>query len=303
MRWSCPHCGINLAIGDDKLGPGWSFSRCYKCGGFALVRRAEVNLIKVDRAPAGENVLLPEATETPYEQLSDEATRNLASYRRAATPPPPPARMAPMPPAAAPPIGPTLSSDPLHQFMEAPAGYPPAPPRPFLQSVSEAGKRILPGAIAIAALTAGASGIYLYWEGQALWENARQETRRVRAERADAPKPETLTTQAAAALSSDQLRIDAMAPMRSPSSEGDATPATPPANLRVRAKEKQADLHSGPGSLFPILGYADPQHVLQVTDWSDRWFKVSLVDAKIPGVKTGTESGWIRTDLVQVQTQ
>ena len=75
MRWSCPHCGVNLAVADDKLGSGWSFSRCYKCGGFALVRRSEVNLIKVDKAPAGENVLIPEASETPM--LSNQATQKL----------------------------------------------------------------------------------------------------------------------------------------------------------------------------------------------------------------------------------
>src|SRR5689334_8459640 len=78
MRWNCPHCGINLAVSDDKLGPGWSFSRCYKCGGFALVRRSEINLIKVDKAPAGEHVLLPEASETPV--MSQEATQNLERY-------------------------------------------------------------------------------------------------------------------------------------------------------------------------------------------------------------------------------
>lgn len=75
MRWNCPHCGVNLAVIDDQLSTGWSFSRCYQCGGFALVRQAEINVIKVDRAPQGERVLLPESHETPM--LSDEATRNL----------------------------------------------------------------------------------------------------------------------------------------------------------------------------------------------------------------------------------
>ncbi|MFL5815494.1 MAG: hypothetical protein ACJ763_18100 [Bdellovibrionia bacterium] len=56
----------------------WSFSRCYQCGGYALVRKAEVNIIKVDRAPAGEKVLLPESSENPL--LSEAATRTLNRY-------------------------------------------------------------------------------------------------------------------------------------------------------------------------------------------------------------------------------
>lgn len=45
MRWNCPHCSTALAISDEKLGNGWSFSRCYKCAGFALVRRNEAKIV------------------------------------------------------------------------------------------------------------------------------------------------------------------------------------------------------------------------------------------------------------------
>ncbi len=78
MRWTCPHCGIALGIADDKMNTSWSFSRCYQCGGYALVRKSEVNIIKVDRAPAGEKVLLPESSENPL--LSEAAARNLSRY-------------------------------------------------------------------------------------------------------------------------------------------------------------------------------------------------------------------------------
>lgn len=78
MRWNCPHCGVNLGLADDKMTTSWSFSRCYQCGGYALVRKAEVNIIKVDRVPAGEKVLLPESSENPL--LSETATRNLNRY-------------------------------------------------------------------------------------------------------------------------------------------------------------------------------------------------------------------------------
>jgi hypothetical protein len=83
MRWNCPHCGIALAVSDDKLGAGWSFSKCYKCAGFALVRRSDVNLIKIDQAPTDGRVVLPETSEIPQQQIplmSREATERLKQY-------------------------------------------------------------------------------------------------------------------------------------------------------------------------------------------------------------------------------
>lgn len=51
MRWNCPHCGTALAVSDEKLGAHWSFSRCYQCAGFSLIRSASLNLIKIDEPP------------------------------------------------------------------------------------------------------------------------------------------------------------------------------------------------------------------------------------------------------------
>src|SRR4051812_36345995 len=81
MHWCCPHCGISLTVSEETLGTGWSFSRCYKCGGFALIRRAEVNIIKVDKAPPGERVILPEASKDPSTgMLSENATQKFAKH-------------------------------------------------------------------------------------------------------------------------------------------------------------------------------------------------------------------------------
>src|SRR4051794_13335401 len=82
MRWNCPHCGTNLAVADDKLGSGWSFSRCYRCSGHALIRRSDVNLIKVNGAPNGERVLLPESSEQPHapQVMSQDALQNFVRY-------------------------------------------------------------------------------------------------------------------------------------------------------------------------------------------------------------------------------
>ncbi len=46
-------------MANEQLPSGWAFSRCITCLGFALVRPGAKNIIKVDTAPAGENVLLP----------------------------------------------------------------------------------------------------------------------------------------------------------------------------------------------------------------------------------------------------
>jgi hypothetical protein len=77
MRWNCPHCGTSLAVSDDKLSSSWSFSRCFQCAGFALVRRSDAQTIKTERAPSGESVLLPESSETPTAMLSQTALNNL----------------------------------------------------------------------------------------------------------------------------------------------------------------------------------------------------------------------------------
>ncbi|MBL7716393.1 MAG: hypothetical protein JNL01_13080 [Bdellovibrionales bacterium] len=61
MRWNCPHCGTALSVADDKLSNTWSFSKCFQCSGYALVRKSDLNLIKVDDAPKGEKLVRPQA--------------------------------------------------------------------------------------------------------------------------------------------------------------------------------------------------------------------------------------------------
>ena len=91
MNWNCPHCGVLLALQETQIGPGWSFSKCYTCGGFALIRRAEINVIKVDQAPPGEKVLLPErSSDSAVAVLSQEASARLLKIKSMQPPPPPP---------------------------------------------------------------------------------------------------------------------------------------------------------------------------------------------------------------------
>ena len=57
LHWNCPHCGIKLIVSQEYLGTGWSFSRCAQCTGYCLIRRTEINVIRVDKAPPGEKII------------------------------------------------------------------------------------------------------------------------------------------------------------------------------------------------------------------------------------------------------
>jgi hypothetical protein len=198
MRWNCPHCGANLAAADEKVGVQWSFSRCYKCGGFALVRRSDAHLIKVDRAPAGEPVLLPEAHEDPTAMLSGPAAIRLAqsragiaaaralqdnskpvirtAVRRNVAPyPAKPAVQATSPaqrPAYAALANQSLPSTLVQSRVSTHSSF--GLPEPLPEQPAQGfGQKLVPFAVAAVGMLAIASGVYLYVQGQALWEKAR----------------------------------------------------------------------------------------------------------------------------------
>ena len=299
MRWSCPHCGTQLALSEDKIGTGWSFARCYRCGGFALIRRSELSVIRVDKAPAGEAVLLPEATEDPRRALSAQAAQNLA----AATPPPAPViRPAPL----------RNNSNPTAIQVAPPAALPPEPalkasarlpdPLPEIvipQALLEKPKRrfgtpLLYTGIGFASLATIASGTYLITEGRSLLRQAAQaaheeESAPARPVAAAATAPAEDVIPAAPALGgnvasahdviTDEVHHLAMAPSRVPAADG----------LAVRASRPGIHLYTGPGMQFPVIGTADPAIAYPVKGWSDQWFKIEL---------NANTVAWIRNDLV-----
>lgn len=252
MRWNCPHCGTNLAVSDEKMSSGWSFSRCYKCAGFALVRRSDVNLIKVDRAPAGETVLLPEANENPTTMLSQAATDHLARYVGAkaerakaesiqasaaavlrsadASGPRPTIRPATRRNAASATTSPTASAIPaaapiLPARSALPTAIPPARaagsgfglPDPLPEEPSTSWtQRLIPAAIAMTGAFAIASGIYLYVQGQALWEKARSQAADAGSETPPGEKHARAVASEVIPASPliDEVRSQAMAPDR-----------------------------------------------------------------------------------------
>ena len=306
MRWNCPHCSVMLAISDEKLGAGWSFSRCYKCGGFALVRKQDIGLIKVDRAPQGENVLLPDATEQPM--MSQSATDHLHRHisqgpePRIFSPPPPPS---------------TLKT----------LGHLPDP----LPEVSSSRKKpwFYRTAIAVTGIISLSSGVFLYIHGQELWRKAqikavydsKEQTpesvplkntssleSNIQAESASIPAPPSaaievktpplVSNEALNSTPKEETPDTAVPAARLVDSVSSSSAAVTPApqGLFVKPKFRDSPLRAGPGLGFPILGRANSHFEYLVSDWKNQWFKIS-----IPGKEEKT--AWIRNDLVHVSSK
>ncbi len=330
MQWSCPHCGVSLAIPNEKVGAGWSFSRCYKCGGFALVRRTEVNIIKVDKAPPGERVLLPEASEDPAttmlskkalnnfikndEKIKKTQLQNLDNFYN--------------------PSGPTLSPRRASQesketkevkkntFDITKATIP--NPLPELPSETKRDS-VIPIGIIVSTTMAVVSGFYLFTQSQSLWHKARDMVKNGHRMMSTKNVPSENPTQSVQAphentneislakqdLSApvvkpeivDHVQQSAMAPMKIP-----PTPLNDPLNEKkemlpqqsfvVKIREKRTSLHSGPGMNFPIIGTAGPEINYIATEWNNRWFKLLLKDQK-----SNHPIGWIQNDSVQILSE
>ncbi len=317
MRWNCPHCGVALAVTDEKLGHGWSFSRCYKCGGFALIRRSDINLIKVDRAPTGERVLLPEATEFPMiakaaaDRLLKPVVRPANGRRaepQAAAPPPIGAKgtgnfvatpMATSAMAALESVEPKASVSVAQAHPRAtaaprpsakvPYGLPEALPNSPTRSWKE---RMLPVAIAATGILAIASGFYLYLQGRQVWRAASQAAETASAPQA--PADETILARSPAEEAKpvviDRINQQAMAPVPGdPNGEGEEG-----GSLTIRIRAAKAFLRGGPGTEYPIVGVGNPEILYTVRDFKDRWFKILVPSGSQP-------VAWIRNDLVEVQ--
>jgi hypothetical protein len=200
-------------------------------------------------------------------------------------------------------------------------------------------QRLLPFAIGAAGMLAIGSGIYLYIQGQALWEKTRAAATKQPLNIASHTQPAALAAhQPDNSEVVDQVHQNAMAPARTndqiavpapvathsepvpiaadkPGSAGANIPAArlvspsfsgvpaapllasspPGTGLLVKSRIRAANLHSGPGMQFPVIGVANPLIRYSVTDWNDRWFHVVLQESR-----EGQKLGWIRNDLVQL---
>ncbi len=319
MRWDCPHCEAALSVPDEKLSLGWNFSRCYRCSNHALVRKSDGVVLKVDRgnpledekpkpAPA---VAAPVAAAPTITVPVAVASEPVAPAP--ADPVPPTIAQAPNPVIAAEPQTLSIPDRPvikpvsggrnrsggMPMFKPAPTSNPaPLPQAPArvitppvfrhrgfpkpLPEVPEKDFRshLIPAIVATAGIVAIASGVYLYVQGQALWQKAR----------ASAQKPVSMQRVASRKLV-DEVRQNAMAPVRPPVPviEQKITPLT------IQVRVKNALLRSGPGQQYPILSIAKEDFHYVVLDWQDRWFKV--------GLSNGQTQAWIRNDMVQLLSE
>lgn len=296
MNWRCPHCGISLAISDEALGTGWSFSKCYKCGGFALIRRTEINIIKVDKAPPGERVILPEAGNEPLQGLmgrnaTQKMNKHLNEKNQKTAPPPF-----------------HSAHGTQRTFDISTAALPePLPEVPDGKAVSSSSlfKKMngIPKSIAFTGLLTIASGSYLVFQGNILWKKLHDlptidihEKPLAKAAKDVVSPPSLLTaesTEAPAAnpVITDQVQKSAMAPLKIalPSEADHSEPFT------VRIRTPKANIHSGPGMEYPIVGTAVSELTYSVSEWKDRWFKLKVRNSPESG-----NTGWVRNDLVQI---
>ena len=277
MRWNCPHCSAQLALADEKLNAQWSFARCYKCGGTSMLRTQTPIPVKVDRAPAGEILHLPEATEQPL--LSKDAQAN---FNRIVHGPKPSIRTAerrsrkPQPAPAA-----ELYLPEMAEPKRVPIG-------------------ILPIAIGMTAALAVTSGIYLFLESQSFrprMDLSSQISNDAPSEYPEVVKAPPLVPQSNIARM-DRIQESAMEPLRTEKEddfEGRKIAAATE-GLEVQIVGEHANVHAGPGTEFPVVATALPHQGYKVLNWNGRWFKVSIED------KGRKFQGWLRNDLVQLNS-
>lgn len=320
MRWSCPHCGTSLGLNDDKIGAGWAFSRCYRCAGHALIRRPEVNVIKVDRAPSGERVLLPEAHENILG--SGSGAKVIPAIPR--TPPTQPVISRPSRLPQLIPVS-EITQKPLHPLPKSQAQPEPQPIVPNEPKPSRwTPHPLMAAAMGMMMTLMMGSGLYLFYQGKMIAEKSKQLEERqsnpaahttVIAQTPVRPAPQVQTQ------ISDQVNQQAMAPVRLQNEIEEFQKNGPgilemkqalenerkneaPANLKsesarslpgliIQAKTKGVKLHTTPSVYSEVIGVANPTANYLVTEWNDRWFRV-LIKGK-PHL-----TAWVRNDQVHL---
>lgn len=240
MRWNCPHCQAALEVEDQQLQVGWNFSRCSSCRGHSMVRRTEVNVVRLDHAPGtGETVISSRPWIAPQERVF-------------VTPPPPPsaAMMA-------------TSSETLDATV-----IPSAPARSAKTAISTPSRVWVVAAIGICFLL----GLTVYQESRSLIRSAQTalNSRSSLYARSEAPMESVPAqngneSQAAPtmAVQNDSLQSSSGAPVRE--------------NLlpSVKVNVRHAILRMGPGTAHAVSGSALNGTLLNVVGSQDAWLQVN----------------------------
>jgi hypothetical protein len=185
------------------------------------------------------------------------------------------------------------------------------------------------------------SGFYLYIEGQEIWNKSRHLVSKTLSSSTsldvhtpDTPAPDTPERETRSELSettekadsngrsplampltqpltlneiTDRVQKSAMAPLplSTPTPQGVTQlerTGSRPESFMVQVHTVKANIHSGPGLQFPVIGTAIPNGRYPVADWNNRWFKVILATPQEMQAKEllgHTQFGWIRNDMVQ----
>lgn len=313
MRWNCPHCGVGLNVPDEQLGESWCFSKCYQCSGFSLVRRTDQNAVRVDGAGAqmGAGVL----SESPW-RLSQRALDAAKPVIRPATKKvksPSPVQDLAKEISQAKVIPPPFKT-PLTQPSKSSSGLitrslpPPLPEQGGAaqrRGLVRAVYRVLTRTLATAVLIVVAVGVYTWVTtpipvSQELGSDlGRKETSSINTEPAviakvasDAVVGQGLSIKAPSMVSApvvvtDSISRGAMAPEREVRSTG----------FEVEALSPRAQLRSGPGLQYSVVGLVGVSRSYPVVDWSERWFRIAVEKNPDGTPKT---FAWIRNDLVKL---
>lgn len=267
MRWNCPHCGSALALADEKIENHWSYSRCYKCGGFALVKRSEMGAIKTESAPAGERVLLPEMSEEP--RLSERALKNLLETRQ---------KLALEKAQSA--AQSAALSERVENLNTAQATPPPmsksAQAKRNAQKINS--RKVFTAALS---MIVGAGVVFAIAKSMKVDKIA-----------TTAAKPVVSSASENASIQLPLAKVEAV--------ESSATPQAIPAistdqgedlKMQVKVRIKNAILRAGPGQEFAQVGSTAEGTEFPVINFKDRWFQIKASD----------QTAWIRNDLVEVK--
>ncbi len=341
MRWNCPHCAVALAISDETLGDQWNFSRCFQCGGFGLIRRTEVNLVKLDKAPQGEKVLQPQKAEPVL--MNREATENLARLRSqideqtkvqekakigfkaavAATPTvanPQSSKTIPRPPSFfgnTSKLKPAISAE-APKTKEVPIALPPLPsketaaktrsvPETLKSKPSKSNRST--ALLGVTGLVALASGLYLLQEGRALLDRTHRLSTSIPEPVRERPVVSNWSQSSEAV---DRLAQRAMAPTRNLGVTGLAEPPSetaPPARAKEASSQQAIVIEIQAKNAMFRTG---PGTNFRVVGLADSGLKYVVADWKDRWFKVMLPSGnpgipenaaWIRNDLVRLVAQ
>lgn len=327
MRWNCPHCKTAIVVSASELRTQWTFTECFQCSGISLVRRNDINIIRVDRKPSGETIL---KSRSPFEQLNQTVFNAHAAMQvnqaRASTTTTPKTIQRPdghvdvvfqtKGKEVARELG-TLSSASENLLSQRAINtlekrIPKNPsitlPQPILipsttsavqdlahelEQISKIDReptRLFSYALIFLGTMTLVSGTYLFIQGKALWNHTRVDTGKTletTTQKNDYPK-NPLTE----ARSVDQIKKGAMAPMRSLKIRPTSNAIIPVQALEVQAVSRDIALLSGPGFHFSTVLKADVREKYSVNEIQEQWYKV--------WVHNKAQFAWVHHDWVKL---